>query len=42
MNSDEAFKAGQQYAQQNPYAQKATEQQIPNADLRNAFNNGMG
>lgn len=39
--SNDAYKQGQNYAQQHPQAEKPTPQQIPNYDQRIAFTNGM-
>lgn len=41
MSDYNSFVAGQQYIQQNPQAEKPTEQQIPNYEARIAFGNGM-
>jgi|TARA_B100001146_G_C15764758_1_gene257396 hypothetical protein len=41
MNNYDAYKAGQQYGQQNPQAQVPTSSQMPNYDQRIAFSNGM-
>ncbi|WP_190325661.1 hypothetical protein [Salipiger aestuarii] len=39
--SYDAYKAGQQYGQQNPNAQVPAPHQMPNYDQRIAFSNGM-